>query len=365
MLRIRPSDEQAGRLRDTIPDGTGDRVAGATGGVFGPGLANSRRRGRISNGCSRHTPNWATFSISRRLPFCPVIASDLAFLQPTAKAGPLGRLAHYEILEVIGRGGCGIVLKATDEKSQRIVAIKAMAFPWTASSTARKRFLREARAAAAISDNNVVPIHAVEEEGSVPYLVMQYVAGESLEEKLRREGTIGLAEVLRIGVQVAEGLAAAHAQGIVHRDIKPANILLEGKSGRVKITDFGLAHAIDDSSAGGERIIAGTPDYMAPEQARGEAVNHQADLFSFGCVLYRILTGQVAFQRRSNGNGRTSRRCRSKPKPPRQLNPEVPAALSKLIMRLLALRRTIVRSPPHKLRMRCTHRWFAGFSANT
>jgi WD40 repeat protein len=266
----------------------------------------------------------------------PVSERDLAFLQPPTKAGSLGRLAHYEILEVIGRGGCGIVLKASDEKLQRIVAIKAMTFPWTASSTARKRFMREARAAAAISHDNIVPIHAVEEEDGVPYLVMQYVSGETLEDKLRTGGTLGPEEVLRIGVQIAEGLAAAHAQGIVHRDIKPGNILLEENTGRVKITDFGLAQAVDDASAGIERIIAGTPDYMAPEQARGEAIDHRADLFSFGCVLYRLCTGKLPFKdAKSSARGWSP--AAGNPAPPGQLNPDVPPALSDLIMRLLAL----------------------------
>src|SRR5262249_14681960 len=160
----------------------------------------------------------------------------------------LGRLGHYEVLEVVGRGGMGVVLRAFDERLHRVVAIKVMAAQLATSATARKHFTREAQAAAAVSHDHVVTIHAVEEADGLPYLVMQYVAGMSLQERLNREGPLQLPEVLRIGTQVAAGLAAAHAQGLVHRDVKPANILLENGVERVKLTDFGLAQAADDAS---------------------------------------------------------------------------------------------------------------------
>ena len=137
----------------------------------------------------------------------------------------------------------GIVLRAFDEKLHRVVAIKVLAPQLATSATARKRFVREAQAAAAVSHEHVVTIHAVEEANGLPYLVMQYVAGMSLQERLDRDGPLELKEILRIGMQTAAGLAAAHAQGLVHRDIKPANILLENGVERVKITDFGLARA--------------------------------------------------------------------------------------------------------------------------
>src|SRR5207302_6750815 len=135
-------------------------------------------------------------------------------------------LDHYEVLEVVGRGGAGVVLKARDTKLQRIVAIKALAPRLVASGTARARFVREAQAAAAVRDDHVVAIHAVSDDGPVPYLVMEFISGITLEERLKRSGALELREILRIGMQVAKGLAAAHAQGLVHRDIKPANILL-------------------------------------------------------------------------------------------------------------------------------------------
>src|SRR5262249_46088547 len=159
----------------------------------------------------------------------------------------LGRLGHYEILQVIGRGGMGIVLRAFDEQLHRVVAVKGLAPQLAADATARKRFLREARAAAAITHEHVVTIHDGGAASGHPYLVMQYVSGVSFQERLERSGPLELQEILRIGLQMAAGLAAAHAQGLIHRDIKPGNILLENGVERVKITDFGLARAAADA----------------------------------------------------------------------------------------------------------------------
>src|SRR5262245_7004629 len=221
---------------------------------------------------------------------------SLDFLSPTERPDALGRLGHYEILAVVGSGGFGVVLKAFDEQLHRIVAIKALNQSLATSATARRRFVREARAAAAINHENVVHIHAVDETGAVPYLVMEYVAGASLDDKLQASGPPGVKEILRIGVQIASGLAAAHKQGLVHRDVKPANILLENGVERVKITDFGLARTVDDVALTQTNIIAGTPCYMSPEQARGETVDHRSDLFSLGSVLYAMCTGRTPFR---------------------------------------------------------------------
>ncbi len=199
--------------------------------------------------------------------------SPLAFLSPAEKPGQIGKLDHYEVLEVTGRGGMGVVLKAFDPVLHRVVAIKLLAPQLATSANARRRFTRESVAAAAVSHDHVVSIHAVAEANGLPYLVMPFIAGESLQELLDRKGPLELKEILRIGMQIAAGLAAAHAQGLVHRDIKPANILLENGVQRVKITDFGLARAVDDACLTQSGVLAGTPQYMAPEQARGEAVD--------------------------------------------------------------------------------------------
>jgi WD40 repeat protein len=259
----------------------------------------------------------------------------LAFLAPPGRPDSLGRLGPYEVSEVLGRGGMGVVLKGFDAKLQRVVAIKVMAPPLAVSAGARRRFLREARAAAAVRNEHVIDIHAVEEADGLPYLVMEYVAGVSLQERLDRTGPLELPEILRIGAQVAAGLAAAHAQGLIHRDVKPANILLENGVERVKLTDFGLARAADDASLTQSGVVAGTPQYMAPEQARGEAVDHRADLFSLGCVLYALCTGRPPF-RAEGAMAVLKRVCEEAPRPVREINPEVPDWLAEIISRLHA-----------------------------
>jgi WD40 repeat protein len=271
-------------------------------------------------------------------PAAPPAADEgvpLAFLSPSDKPGSLGRLGHYEIAGVIGRGGMGVVLKALDPRLQRVVAVKVMAPQLAASAAARQRFVREAQAVAAVRDEHVVAIHGVDEANGVPYLVMEYVSGISLQERLDRSGPLQLKEVLRIGLQAAAGLAAAHAQGLVHRDIKPANVLLENGVERVKITDFGLARAADAASLSESGVVAGTPMYMAPEQALGEHVDARADLFSLGSVLYAMATGRPPF--RAGGPLAVLKRvCEDTPRPVREINPEMPEWLGELIARLHA-----------------------------
>ena len=215
---------------------------------------------------------------------------------PTDDPAMLGRLGGYEISGVVGAGGMGVVLKAIDKSLDRTVAIKVLAPHLAASGAARKRFAREAKAAAAVLHPNVIAIHSVSNDEALPYLVMPYLRGTSLQKRLDEEGPLSLHEILRIGSQIAAGLAAAHAQGLVHRDIKPANILLEQGVERVAITDFGLARAVDDATITHSGVIAGTPQYMSPEQARGEPVDGRSDLFSLGSVLYSICTGRPPFR---------------------------------------------------------------------
>jgi serine/threonine protein kinase len=258
------------------------------------------------------------------------VAANLSFLAPSSEPGSLGRLDHYEILEVIGRGGMGIVLRARDTKLERVVALKVLAAPLAASGTARQRFAREACAAAAVRDDHVIDIHAVCVDGPVPYLVMEFIDGCNLEALIRRDGPLEIKQILRIGLQIASGLAAAHKQGLIHRDVKPANILLENGVQRVKLTDFGLARAADDATLTQTGFIAGTPLYMAPEQAAGEPVDPRADLFSLGSVLYEMCTGLAAF-RAATTVAVIRRVCDETPRPIREVNPDIPELLCRVI----------------------------------
>ena len=190
-------------------------------------------------------------------------------------------------------------------------------------------------------------IHGVAEAAGLPYLVMPYVRGPSLQRRLDREGPLALVEILRIGMQAASGLAAAHAQGLVHRDVKPANILLADGVERVKLTDFGLARAADDASLTKTGIIAGTPQYMSPEQARGESVDQRSDLFSLGSVLYAMCTGRAPF-RAETSYGVLRRITDEEPRPIREINPEIPEWLCGIIARLMSKQPTTVSSRPAK-----------------
>jgi serine/threonine protein kinase len=265
----------------------------------------------------------------------PESAPDLHFLRSTNLPGVLGLLGDYQVQEVIGQGGTGLVLKAYDPALHRLVAIKVLAPALAGSATARQRFTREAKAAAAVSHDHIVIVHGVHEADGLPYITMEYIAGESLQERIHRTGPLELSDIVRIGLQTASGLAAAHAQGLIHRDIKPANLLLENGLPRVTITDFGLARAADDVQVTQNGVVAGTPQYMSPEQARGDVIDHRSDLFSLGSVLYTMATGVPPFR------GSTAlallRRVSDQEAPPiRGLNPSISAWLEALIGRLMA-----------------------------
>ena len=259
----------------------------------------------------------------------------LDFLDPPGDPTCLGRLGPFAVTAVLGRGGMGIVLKAFDAGLNRPVAIKVLAPHFASSGAARKRFAREAHAAAAVVNDNVVPIHRVDEWKGLPYLVMSYIDGRSLQERLDSDGPLELKDILRIGVQVASGLTAAHAQGLVHRDIKPANILLENGVQRARITDFGLARAVDDASLTQSGVVAGTPQYMAPEQANARPVDHRADLFGLGSVLYAMCTGHSPF-RADSAMAVLRRVCEEPARPVRDLNADIPVWLAALIDKLHA-----------------------------
>jgi serine/threonine-protein kinase len=242
----------------------------------------------------------------------------------------LGRIGRYDVERVIGAGGMGIVFKAFDTELNRPVAIKVLAPNLAGNGSARQRFAREARAAAAVVHEHVVAIHNVETGGPAPFLVMPFVAGESLQQRIDRQGPLGLKEILRISMQTAAGLAAAHAQGLVHRDVKPSNILLEDGVERALLTDFGLAQANDDASLTHTGFHPGTPQYMSPEQARGDAVDARSDLFSLGSVMYAMAAGRTPF-RAETSLAVLRRITDTEPRPIREINPELPDWLGRLI----------------------------------
>ncbi|MGB7326092.1 MAG: serine/threonine-protein kinase [Rubripirellula sp.] len=257
------------------------------------------------------------------------------FLEPSDHPGSLGRFARYEILEILGRGGMGIVMRGYDTSLNRHSAVKVLAPELATSAAARKRFSREAKSAAAVVHPHVVPIQTVDEHHGIPYLVMPVVEGKSVDARVRSAGPLTVIETVRIASQVAEGLAAAHEQGLVHRDIKPANVLLENGVERVQITDFGLARAVDDASMTRSGVIAGTPQYMSPEQAHGDSIDHRSDLFSLGSLMYFMLTGRSPF-RGETTMGVLNRIVNDQPRPLRSVNVDVPEWLEQIVTKLLA-----------------------------
>ncbi len=205
-------------------------------------------------------------------------------------------LAHYRVEGIVGYGGMATVYRGFDPQLHRVVAIKVLHPHLAKAGNSRQRFLREAQSAAAITHPNVIPIFGVHQEEGKTFLVMPLIANGSLQHRIDRDGPLSLEDTLRIGLQIAEALAAAHASGVIHRDVKPANILLEDGNKRVVLSDFGLARTLDDASITASGLIAGTPAYMSPEQARGESVDYRTDLFSLGSVLYAMCTGHSPFQ---------------------------------------------------------------------
>jgi WD40 repeat protein/serine/threonine protein kinase len=267
------------------------------------------------------------------------------FLAPAQQPDEIGRLGGYRILQVLGAGGMGVVFLAEDPALKRKVALKAMLPALAASATAKQRFLREAQTAAAIEHDHIVAIHQVGEDRGVPFIAMPFLKGEPLDRRLDREPVLPVADILRIGREASNGLAAAHAADLVHRDIKPANLWLESFPGqpgasapecRLKILDFGLARvATDNAGLTQQGAILGTPAFMAPEQAAGQAVDGRCDLFSLGCVLYRMCTGQPPFTGKDTISILVAVALEH-PRPPVELRQELPEALSALVMRLLA-----------------------------
>lgn len=268
--------------------------------------------------------------------------SKLTSLKPPGSPDEIGRLGGYSIIEVLGAGGMGVVFRAKDPDLERFVALKAMKNEIRADESAKERFLREARATAAIEHDNIVSIYQVGEEDGVPFIAMPYLRGESLRQRLTN-GPLNQYEVVRIGGEIAAGLAAAHERGLIHRDIKPDNIWLEEGTDRVKIVDFGLVRSmtVQGTELTSRGVILGTPKYMSPEQARGESVDARSDLFSLGIVLYQMASGKAPFEAPSV-TAMLVKIAESEPVPVETVCPDIHPQLANIIMQLLS------KAPEHR-----------------
>ncbi len=273
---------------------------------------------------------------SDSVPAASAFAEQLpeGLLQPPSHPELLGRLGRYEIERLIGQGGMGLVFRAFDPQLHRVVAVKLLAPQLAASATARQRFAREARAVAALAHPHLVAIHDVVADGPLPYLVMTYIDGVSLEELVRRRGPLPIDQVIQLARQLSAALATAHDAGLIHRDIKPGNILCEADGQRAVLTDFGLVRTLDDATLTHSGILAGTPHYMAPEQARGNTVGPQSDLWGVGAVLYFSLAGRPPFEA-EHPMAVLHQVCSTRPDSIKRLRPDVPAALAAIVQRLL------------------------------
>ncbi len=271
----------------------------------------------------------------------PLDSGKFTFLNPARQADEIGRIGEYRVLRVLGSGGMGVVFEAEDTTLRRLVAIKVLRSELAVDAENRERFLRESRAAAGLRSEHVVTIYHVGVTQNVPYLVMEFLHGFTLQERLHRQAPLQPAAALTIARQVALGLEAAHAFGFIHRDIKPANLWLEtdghgGPFKRVRILDFGLARRSQgEPSLTNTGFIVGTPNYMAPEQASGFELDPRADLFSLGAVIYTMLTGELPFPGKS-AMAVMMALASTEPTPIAVKNPKVPLTASALVSKLLS-----------------------------
>jgi Tol biopolymer transport system component/predicted Ser/Thr protein kinase len=250
-------------------------------------------------------------------------------------------IAHYQVLDKLGEGGMGVVYKARDTHLDRFVALKVLPPEKVADPERKRRFVQEAKAASALNHPNIIHIYDISSQGGVDFIAMEYVAGKTLERLTPRKG-MGVSEALKYAVQIADALSKAHSAGIVHRDLKPGNVMVTN-DGLVKVLDFGLAKLIEPAAPGEdeptrtlrprteEGTIVGTVAYMSPEQAQGKPVDARSDIFSFGSVLYEMVTGRRAFQ----GDTKISTLAAIINQEPAPLSVEVPRDLEKIITRCL------------------------------
>lgn len=245
------------------------------------------------------------------------------------------RIGPYEILSRLGAGGMSVVFTAQDHVLDRKVAIKFLSAELENSKTARRRFLRESKSAAAVEHDFIVPIYSADEVDGFPFLVMSLIEGQSLQQRIDEPTPIAIEKVIHIGLQIAGGLAAFHKRDLVHRDLKPSNILLQTPDERVRITDFGLAKCTDDDRLTKSGTILGTPNYMSPEQAMGQQVDYRSDIYGLGAVLYASITRRAPFEAPTSLQI-LDRLRNQKPQSILNLKPETPHWLVEIIEKLMA-----------------------------
>ncbi len=301
----------------------------------GKGLDSESSEVFVSLDCTPAVPaeGQATAVLKVGMPASP--PAEVDWLAPPQEPGEIGRLGPYRVLGVLGSGAMGIVLHAEDTQLRRPVALKVLQPSRNDMAIARLRFLREARAASAIKHSHVVTVYHVGEDRGVPFMAMELLKGETLDDRLFRQRSLPVADSVRIGREMALALSAAHVQDMIHRDVKPANVWLEGESGRVKVLDFGLARLRGETHLTTPGLVVGTPAYMAPEQATGKDVDARGDLFSLGVVLYQLVTGELPFKG-DDTIGLLYSIAHAVPVPPCEIDPALPPALSELILRMLA-----------------------------
>jgi eukaryotic-like serine/threonine-protein kinase len=273
-------------------------------------------------------------------PALEVAARMIAEEKPESLIGQ--QLGSYQILSLLGTGGMGVVYKARDTRLKRSVAIKVLPADSVSDPERKRRFIQEARAASALNHPNIITIYDIGSEGGIDFIVMEYVAGKTLDQRIPRKG-MRLNEAVKLAVQMADALAKAHSAGIIHRDLKPTNVMVADND-LVKVLDFGLAKLTEvEGEEGGTRTtqlqteegtIVGTVSYMSPEQAEGKKVDAHSDIFSFGAVLYEMVTGQKAFQGESKMSTLMAV-LKQEPKPISQVVPGIPRDLEKIINRCL------------------------------